>query len=128
MRKSTQIMGAIAVAGLVAAGTSAFTASGITNNAGASQFVGGTVSQSITGATLSTIAYGFSDAPANSAITSVTLTFADANSDGKTPTVTFTAGSPESFTCSAISGSHVSTCTADSADQTGASGVAITVS
>jgi hypothetical protein len=126
MRKSVQIISAVAVAGLVAAGTSAFTATGVTNNAGSTQFVGGTVSQSVTGATLSSIVYGFADS-SNTAIHTATLTFADANSDGLTPTVVFTASSAQSFSCTAISASHVSTCTADDADQTGASSIAITV-
>lgn len=128
MRKSTQILSAVAVAGLVAAGTSAFTASGVTNTAGPGQFVGGTVSQTISGATLAGVAYAFSDAPANNAIHAVTLTFAGNSADGQTPSIVFTATTAEPFTCTAIDGTtHVSTCTADSADQTGAASIAITV-
>jgi hypothetical protein len=126
MRKSAQILSAVAVAGLVAAGTSAFTGTGVTNNAGATQFIGGTVSQSITGGTLSSVAYTFGD-DSNTAIHTATLTFADANTDGKTPTIAFTASSTQSFTCTAISVSHVSTCTADATGQTGASAITITV-
>jgi hypothetical protein len=55
MRKSTKFLGALAVAGLLAAGGSAFTSTGVTNNAGATQFVGGTISQNVTGATLSSL-------------------------------------------------------------------------
>jgi len=62
MRKSTKFFGALAVAGLLAAGGSAFTGTGVTNNAGATKFIGGTVTQSVSGATLSTIGYTFSDA------------------------------------------------------------------
>src|SRR5690349_11214 len=57
-----KLIGAAAVAAVVAAGGSAFTGTGVTDNAAASQFVGGTVSQSITGATLNDISYHFTDA------------------------------------------------------------------
>jgi hypothetical protein len=125
MRKSAQIMSAVAVAGLVAAGTSAFTATGVTNNAGSTQFVGGTVSQSITGGTLSSVVYAFADGT-NTSIHTATLTFANANTDGITPTIEFTATSAQPFSCTAIS-SQVSTCTTTGADQSGASAIAITV-
>ena len=119
---TVSVLGALGIAG------SAFTGSGFTNNAGPSQFVGGTVSQSVTGATLSSVAYTFGDPPANTAIHSALLTFADANTDGKTPTVVFTGGSAATFTCTAVEATnHTSTCTADTTDETGASSIAITV-
>jgi hypothetical protein len=128
MRKSTKLIGAVAVAGLVAAGGSAFTGSGLTNNAGSAQYVGGTVSQSVTGATLSTVAYSFGDAPANTAVHSVALVFADATTDGKTPTVAFTGGNAVAFTCDVIAvETHLSTCTTAGADRVGVTSLAITV-
>jgi hypothetical protein len=128
MRTSTKLIGAVAVAGLVAAGGSAFTATGITNNAGSTQYIGGTVSQDVTGATLSSVTYSFGDAPANTAVHSVALVFADATTDGKTPTVAFTGGNVVAFTCDVIAvGTHLSTCTTAGADRVGVSSLAITV-
>lgn len=129
MQQSTRVAAAVLVAGLAAAGTAAFTGTGVTNNADPSQFVGGTVTQTVSGATLSSIVYGFSDPQAKTAIDTATLTFADGEADTKVPTVVFTASSPEPFTCTAIGGGqHTSVCTADSAAQTGASAISITVS
>ena len=128
MRTITKIAIGTAVAGLVAATGSAFTGSGLTNNAGSSQYVGGTISQTISGATLTSIDYSFGDAPANTAVNSVALTFADSNADGKTPTVAFTGGNAVTFTCTAIdSTTHVSTCTTDGADRVGITSIAVSV-
>ena len=125
MRKSIKFLGALAVAGLVTAGGSAYTATGVTNNAGATRFIGGTVNQSVTGATLSTIAYTFSDAT-NTAVTVITLTFADAT-NGATPTLVASATAADVFTCTAIAaGTFISTCTAATPDP-GVTNVAITV-
>jgi hypothetical protein len=81
--KRAKIMtGAVALAGVVALTGGAFTAGGITNSAGGSQFIGGEVSQTVTGeATLSDVGYTFTDV-SNTDVTSVKLTFS-----------TFTAGS-----------------------------------
>ena len=128
MRTSFRILAGLAVAGVLAAGSYAFTSTGVTNNAGAAQFVGGTVSQSVTGATLSSVVYSFGDAPANTAVHSVALTFADANSDGKTPTVVFTGGNAVAFTCDVIAvTTHLSTCTTAGVDRIGVTSLAITV-
>jgi hypothetical protein len=128
MRKFTKIITATAFVGLAAAGGSALTGSGITNNAGASQFVGGSISQGITGATLSSIAYTFGDAPVNTAVHSFLVTFGDANVDAKTPTVALTGGNAVAFTCTAVEATlHTSTCTTDGADRTGVTSTLITV-
>lgn len=128
MRMSIKLLGAVAVAGLVAAGGSAFTGTGVTNNAGATQFVGGQVSQSVAGATLSSVAYTFAGDGSNTAVHSVSLTFADANADLKVPTIVFTGGNDVTFTCAAIAAAtHQSVCTADTVDRTGVTSLAITV-
>lgn len=128
MRKISMIIAGLAVAGLAAAGGSAFTGTGVTSNAGATQYVGGTVSQSVTGATLTSVVYSFGDAPANTAVHSVALTFADASTDGKTPTIAFTGGNAVAFTCDAIAvGTHLSTCTTAGADRVGVTSIAVTV-
>ena len=132
LAKRAKIMvGAVAAvaafAAFAVAGT-AFTGSGVTNSAGSRQFVRGTVSQSVTGATLSSVAYTFGDAPANTAVHSALLTFADSNADAKTPTVAFTGGNAVAFTCTAIEATnHTSTCTTAGADRTGVTSIAITV-
>jgi len=80
MRKSSKLLVAATAAGLIATAGSAFTGTGIstTGTAAADQFVGGQVSQSVTGATLSTIAYDFTD-ETNTLVDGITLTFTDSN-------------------------------------------------
>ncbi|MEY2420610.1 MAG: hypothetical protein QOI95_677 [Acidimicrobiaceae bacterium] len=127
-KRAKMLVGAVALAATAGIAGSAFTSTGVTNNAGSTQFVGGTVSQSVTGATLSSVEYSFGDAPANTAVHSVALTFANANADGKTPTVVFTGGNAVAFTCDAIDGTtHVSTCTTAGADRVGVTSLAVTV-
>lgn len=126
MHKNAKIVGAVAVAGVVAATGSAFTATGLTNTAGATQFVGGTVSQGVTGATLSNVAYTFSGT-SNTAVTKIDLTFA-AGVDTKAVTVALTGADNDTFTCTAIT-SNVSTCsTAVGGSYTGLDSLAVTVS
>jgi hypothetical protein len=128
MRKSTKLIGAVSVAAVVAAGGSAFTATGLLNSAGASQYIGGTVSQSVSGATLNSVTYSFGDAPANTAVHSVALVFGDASTDGLTPTVALTGGNAVVFTCDAIAvTTHLSTCTTAGADKVGVTSIAVTV-
>jgi hypothetical protein len=102
MRKSLKVLTAVAVAGLALAGGSAFTGTGLATSgtAASAQFVGGTVNQSVTGATLSTIAYTFADTT-NTSATAVKLTFADATG-GKTPTIELNSSGTPITTCSAI--------------------------
>jgi hypothetical protein len=66
------------------------------------KFIGGTVSQSVSSATLDSIVYGYHDTT-NTAVNLVTLTVADGNTDGKTPTIAFTGGNAAPFTCEAVS-------------------------
>jgi hypothetical protein len=127
MRKPAVAVGVLAVAGLIALNASAFTGTSLKSNAGSSQFVGGTVSQSLTGATLSSIVYSFGDAPANTMVHSVALTFADVNSDGRTPTVELTGSAAVVFNCTEIAvTTHLSTCTTSGAD-IGVNSIEITV-
>jgi hypothetical protein len=124
MRKSIKFIGALGVAGLIAAGGSAFTSIGVTNNTAAA-FVGGTVSQSVTGAALNSIAYTYSDS-SNTVITSFAATFAaGADTHAVTTVVTGTTGV---WTCTAIGAptANVSTCT-NATPSAGATNVAITV-
>jgi hypothetical protein len=89
MRKSAKIITALSVSGLAVVAGSAFTGAGLTNNAGATQFIGGTVSQSVTGATLSNLQYTFAD-PAKRDVQLVTLTFANGSAAGKNVDVVLT--------------------------------------
>lgn len=123
---------AVAVAGVIASGA-AFTATGVTSTAAASQFVGGTVSQTITGATLTDIAYGFTDAT-NTAVNAVTLTFA-ADAVGKHVAIALSGNGASSSSCvdvhgvdteGVVSGPYTSECTVTA--YTGANGIAVTVS
>ncbi|MCW2600465.1 MAG: hypothetical protein JWM02_2294 [Frankiales bacterium] len=131
MRTYTKLFGMIAAAGLVAAGGSAFTGAGLstTGSAASAQYVGGTVSQSVTGGTLASVAYGFTDAT-NTAVNQVTLTFADTNTAGKTPTITLAGGSPVTFTCAQITAGTGTTSVCDPTpgdSQTGVTGISVTV-
>lgn len=109
MRKSAKIISAVAVAGLAFAASAAFTGAGLTNNAGASQFVGGEISQTVSGATLSNVSYVFTDAT-NTAVSGVNLSFADAQSDGQQVTIALTDGSEATFTCTDVT-AQASSCT-----------------
>lgn len=53
MRSALQMLGGVAVAGVVATGSTAFTASGVTNSISTATFLGGSVTQNVDGATLS---------------------------------------------------------------------------
>ncbi|MHA7276393.1 hypothetical protein ACX80O_07690 [Arthrobacter sp. Hz1] len=127
MKKSTKLIAALAVAALAFTGGSALTGTGLSNTAGSTQFVGGTVSQTVTGATLSSLVYGYTDST-KTAVNSVTLTFADATG-GKTPTIALTGGTATTFTCTAISATtFVSTCSPGTGlSQSGVNSAAVTV-
>ncbi|MEV6343398.1 hypothetical protein [Actinoplanes sp. NPDC051851] len=123
MRSMLQLVGGVAVAGAVAAGSTAFTASnGLTNGAGTTQFIGGTVSQTVTGASLSAVTYAFNDAT-KTQITGVTLTFTDSAANGKAVTLTPTgtgygSASADQFYCPTVSGTSVTCITALTSDGT----------
>jgi hypothetical protein len=84
MRKITKIVTAVAFAGMVAAGGAGLTGTGVTDGTTGPQFIGGTVSQSVTGATLSSVVYHFvgGDSGPKTNISSIDLSFSGA--DGKT--------------------------------------------
>lgn len=128
MRNPVKILAGLAAVGIALAAGSAFTGAGVTSNAGATQFIGGTVGQSVTGATLSNIAYHFTDST-NTAMDEVTLAFADPTG-GKTPTVSLNSGSGISFTCTPIDAGSASSCTPSTPgqSQTGLESIAVTVS
>jgi hypothetical protein len=110
MRTSTKMFGILAVGGVIAAGSSAFTAGGVT--APPSAFVGGSVSQTITGAALASVVYDTDEAL--NKITSVTLTFSDSAADTKTPTIAFNGATINgAYTCAAVEAAgHTSLCSA----------------
>lgn len=78
MRISTKILGMAAAATIIATGTAAFTGAGMvtTNSAAESAFIGGKVSQSVTGGALSNIAYRIKTG-SNGQVDQITLTFVD---------------------------------------------------
>jgi len=82
MRTPSKIITALALAGLAVAGGAAFTATGVDTQAGDTQFIGGTVSQTVTGAVLNKIVY---TAPGNGEeVTGISITFASPPADGAT--------------------------------------------
>lgn len=87
MRNSAKLIAALSVAGLAVAAGSAFTGAGAKSTAGVG-FVGGSVAQTIEGATLKGTAYNYT---AGGAVNGVDLTF-EADADGKTVAATVTDG------------------------------------
>jgi hypothetical protein len=114
MRKSAKIITALSVAGLAVAAGSAFTGTGVTTSgqASAAQFVGGKVSQAVSGAILTNVAYSFADADTKNMVNGITLTFAE-GANGKAVTAVpavGAGGSGGTFNCGVIT-LDVSTCT-----------------
>lgn len=89
-----QMASGVAVAGVVAAGATAVTGSGVVwggaNGGVATQFVGGTLTQTVAGATITNVVYTPSADPSGTQITSIAITVAGANT--KFLTVTPTGG------------------------------------
>jgi len=125
MRTSAKIVTALSVTGLALAAGSAFTGAGLVNAAGPSQFVGGTVSQTVTGATLTNLQYGFTDGT-NTAVNKVTLTFAP-GAEGKSVGLSLAGGTPTGFSCTDIL-DGLSVCdAAPGASQVDVDGASVTV-
>jgi hypothetical protein len=125
MRTSTKLLGILAIGGVIAASSSAFTAGGVT--APPSAFVGGSVSQSITGAALASVVYDTDEAL--NKITSVTLTFSDSAADAKTPTIAFNGATINgAYTCAAVeAAAHTSLCSATTKADNNVTSLSITV-
>jgi hypothetical protein len=90
-----QMAGGVAVAGVVAAGATAYTGSGIIPTVDKTKsFIGGTATQLVYGATIDHVAYTFTDGT-KTVLTGFDVTFTDATADTKsvTATITVTAGS-----------------------------------
>ena len=108
MRSALQLLGGVAVAGVVAAGSTALTGSGVTwggsNGATASRVIGGTLVQAVTGVSVTHVVY-LTDGTGTHT-TSIAVTVAGAT--GKTLTVTPSGGTlttgvgglPVGWTCS----------------------------
>jgi hypothetical protein len=123
MRKSTTLLSSLAVAAIAIAGSSAFTGGGLTKGV-PNVFVGGTVTQNISGATLSSVVYSYTDAT-NTSVTSVVLTFVGAI-EGATPTIAFSGGTPAPYVCSGIA-TGVSTCTPTGSFELNMTGLSVTL-
>jgi hypothetical protein len=102
-----QLVGGVAAAGVVAAGATAFTGSGITPTAAVNKsFIGGSVTQTVNGATIDHVAYSFADG-AKTELNQIAITFTDAAADGSAATVTLstTGGAwtgTSGLTCEAV--------------------------
>lgn len=110
-----QLLGGVAVAGAVAAGTTAFTNSGVTMPT--SQFIGGSAAIVPVGASVTGITPTWANS--NTEISDFTVAFSGSSADGKTGTLVVTdatgnsGGGAPAFNCGAISSSSM-TCTAAS--------------
>jgi hypothetical protein len=76
MKLATKILGSVAIAGILASGGSAFTGAGLnlTGSASSNSFVGGSVTQTVSGAQLKSVAYHTAAADSKE-IDQITLTF-----------------------------------------------------
>jgi hypothetical protein len=92
-----QLLGGVAVAGAVAAGSTALTGSGLSMTPSANKFVGGSIDQNITGANVDSINYHYVTGSGNTQVDTVTIALTGAAS--KALTVTATGGT--GFTASA---------------------------
>ena len=111
MRTSAKVISALSVAGLAVVAGSAFTGTGLATSgqAASAQFVGGTVSQTVTGATLTNIAYSYADSGPKTLVSSIGLTFSG-TADGRVVAAAPSGGSGGTFSCTAVA-SNGSTCT-----------------
>jgi hypothetical protein len=131
MNTKHKLFGALAVAGVIAASGSAFTGTGVATSgqAASAQFVGGTVSQSVTGATLTGITYSFADTAAKTLVNSIALAVTAA--DGRAVAVAPAGGTGGTFTCGVVA-SNASTCTfvptTTETGYVGLTGLSVTVS
>jgi hypothetical protein len=127
-KRAKVVVAAVALIGTAGIAGNAFTGTGVTNNAPASQFVGGQVSQVVKGATLTNVQYGFSDPPVNLNLHQIRLTFAGTDTNGKAVTVVPTGVSVlgSAWTCGNVV-LGVSNCTNAGTDTTGMDGLTITV-
>ena len=120
MRSMLQLLGGVAVAGAVAAGATAFTASGVTVDAGVTNpelFLGGGVQITATGTVIDGVTYDYANA-GKTQLDEIKLHFADANSDtAKVTLVTAGTGSQPTWTCTDVA-TNESTCTATAFDLT----------
>jgi hypothetical protein len=130
MRKSNKVLLALGLGAAALAGGTAFTGTGLATTAPSTQFLGGTVSQTVTGATLSGVNYGFADGPANTQVNSISLAFTN-TADGRAVAVAPSGGSGGTFTCGDVV-NNASTCTfvptTTEAGYTGLGSIAVTVS
>ncbi|HVL04699.1 MAG TPA: hypothetical protein VM388_01845 [Acidimicrobiales bacterium] len=122
-KRARIVVGALALAGTVAFAGNAFTATGVSRGAnfGESQFVGGTVTQTVTGATLESVVYNTNIA--GTEVNSVEVTFAS-GSDGQGVKAKF--GAATAVDCGNIDEGKV-TCIPADAPLTGLSSLDITV-
>ena len=115
MRNMLQLVGGIAVAGAVAAGSSAFTGAGLEYEAAdpTNTFIGGTVHHTVSGATLTNIAFTANTNVSPTQVSAFILTLTGAN--GATVTATDAGatgvGGATKWSCTAVS-AGTSTCTA----------------
>jgi hypothetical protein len=130
MRKSNKILLAAGLAAAALAGGTAFTGTGLATTAPSTQFLGGTVSQTVSGATLAGVEYAFANAPANTEVSTITLTFSN-TADGRTVALAPAGGSGGTFSCSDVL-NNASTCTfvptTNEAGYTGLGSIDVTVS
>jgi hypothetical protein len=96
-KRAKVVVAAAALIGTAGIAGSAFTAAGITN-ATTPQFIGGEVTQTVTGATLQNIGYRFTDA-GHLTIDRIQLTFTDNKADAQLVTVELNDVDDGGFTC-----------------------------
>jgi hypothetical protein len=119
MRNLIQLLGGVAVAGVVAAGSTAFTAAGLTstvNTAGTTVFAGGSVTQTVVGGVLTNVTTASIDA-SGTQINQFTLQFNSDTPAGRPVTLTTNgtatvAGgiTPTAWFCQQVQADHSAIC------------------
>src|SRR4051812_19246470 len=97
-KRAKAVIAAAALIGTAGIAGTAFTATGIERTAPATQFVGGTVNQTVTGAVLSNIEYGFAD-DTHMDVDEIKITFTDGAADTQSVDVTLSGADTATFTC-----------------------------
>jgi hypothetical protein len=102
MRKSAKLITALSVSGLAVVAGSAFTGAGLstTGQAADDQFIGGKVSQTVTGAELQKLVYDFSDeTTGRKSVSNVNLTFSKEASNKTANVVLSHDGGTSTISC-----------------------------
>ena len=124
MRTPTRLLIGVVLAGLAGSYGIALTGAGLGMSAATgSPFIGGTVSESVTGATIDDIGYRFADSTTQTLINRIDLSFTGNAVDGRRPTVAPSGGTGGTFSCSSVTDGAASCAFIPAQDEAGYRGL-----